>query len=157
MKRSISIILTSIMFFLATGSSLYSMEEESLIESDTPTFDLISQLVAEKDGVREIRYDEFVAIRDSGEDYILLDVLYSESYADGHIEGAQSFPLDSINKESTEERIPKDANIIVYCRGFTCSASTQAAKKLTALGYDVIDYKGGLAEWKEKGNSPVKK
>jgi rhodanese-related sulfurtransferase len=29
---------------------------------------------------------------------------------------------------------------------------TQAAKKLTDLGYNVVDYKGGLKEWQEKGN-----
>ena len=31
--------------------------------------------------------------------------------------------------------------------------STAAAKKLGALGYTVLDYKGGLKEWKEKENT----
>jgi hypothetical protein len=32
-------------------------------------------------------------------------------------------------------------------------ASTAAARKLGAPGCTVLDYKGGLKEWKEKGNT----
>ena len=35
-------------------------------------------------------------------------------------------------------------------------ASTAAAKKLSGIGYRVLDYKGGLKEWQEKGNNLVK-
>lgn len=37
----------------------------------------------------------------------------------------------------------------------TMERSTAAAKKLGAPGYRVLDYKGGLKEWKEKGNTPA--
>lgn len=41
---------------------------------------------------------------------------------------------------------------VLYCWSFLCTASTTAARKLSAMGYRVLDYKGGLKEWKEKGN-----
>ena len=46
-----------------------------------------------KNGVKEITYDQFMAIRKSGETYALLDVLSADGYNKGHIDGAVSFPL----------------------------------------------------------------
>lgn len=111
-----------------------------------------------KEGVKEITYDQFVKILSSGESYVLLDVLGEESYKAGHLEGAKNLPVSGITKETAAALLPdKGATIVVYCGSFKCPASTQAAKKLTDLGYTaVLDYKGGLKEWKEKGNDLVK-
>lgn len=108
-----------------------------------------------KNGVKEITYDQFMAIRKAGEKYALLDVLPADSYSKGHIDGAVSFPLDTINKMTTGKGLFKGDHIIVYCGSFQCTASTQAAKKLSGLGYNVLDYKGGLKEWQSKGNKLV--
>ncbi len=119
-------------------------------------FDRIAAAAAVKDGVREISYAQFIEIRDSGEEYVLLDVLGEDSYREGHIDGALNLPVGGITKESAEKILGKDARVVVYCGGFLCTASTSAAKKLSALGYTVLDYKGGLKEWKEKGNAPAR-
>lgn len=123
--------------------------------SDESVFSHVAGETAMKGGVKEISYDQFMRIRNSGEKYVLLDVLAKDSYAKGHIEGAGSFPVDTINKSTAAKRLSKDDNIIVYCGSFQCPASTGAAKKLSGLGYDVLDYKGGLKEWQEKGNRLV--
>jgi len=115
----------------------------------------IADEVEAKNGVKEITYDQFMDIRDSGEDYKLLDVLAGESYNEGHIEGSLSFPLDEIDEATAAERLSMDDNIIVYCGSFQCTASTAAAQKLSELGYNVLDYKGGLQEWQEKGNELI--
>lgn len=107
-------------------------------------------------GVRMISYKQFIAIKNSGERYVLLDVLPAESYDSAHIEGAVSFPLDTVKEETAAKKLSKGSKIVVYCAGFQCTASTEAAKKLSVLGYDVFDYKGGLAEWQKKGNILVK-
>jgi rhodanese-related sulfurtransferase len=122
----------------------------------TMTYSSLYQEAEVKDGVKEITYDQFQKIRKSGEDYILVDVLGADSYDKGHIEGAINLPVYGISEESTAKVFSKDANIIVYCGSFRCSASTNAAKKLGELGYKVLDYKGGLKEWQEKGNTLVK-
>ena len=128
-------------------------------EGDTMIQQTMLQQVFEeskmKDGVKEISYDQFMKIMDSGEEFILLDVLPSDSYDKGHIDGAVSFPVGTINEESAANKLSKDSKVVVYCGSFQCSASTEAAKKLSALGYNVVDYKGGLKEWQEKGNSLV--
>ncbi len=103
-------------------------------------------------GVKEITYDEFMRIRNSREDYVLLDVLSAESFNNAHIPGAKSFPLGDINSASAEKKISKESKIIVYCGGYSCQASTVAAKLLSNFGYKVLDFKGGLEEWQDMGN-----
>jgi rhodanese-related sulfurtransferase len=120
-------------------------------------FDDVCVLAEKKGEVKEITYEQFQKIRSSGEDYVLLDALPEESYASGHIEGAESFPVDEINAETAAERLSKSDNIIVYCGSFSCAASTKAARKLQSLGYEnVLDYKGGLKDWQERGNELVR-
>lgn len=143
----IALIWTAV-FFISQYS--YAAEVSRMVYDD------IYNAVPEKDGVKEITYEQFQKIRDSKEKYVLFDVLGSDSYASGHIEGALSFPVDTINKETASKRLAKDSKIIVYCGSFQCHASTMAAKKLSGLGYNVLDYKGGLKEWQEKGNKLVK-
>jgi len=118
-------------------------------------FSQVADEAVVKDEVKEITYDQFMSIRNSGEKYVLLDVLSQGSYRKGHIEGAVSFPLDSINARAAEANLSKDDHIIVYCGSFQCSASTEAARKLSKLGYAVLDYKGGIKEWQGKGNRLV--
>ena len=106
---------------------------------------------------REITYEEFQDIRSSGTKYVLIDALSSESYAKGHIPGAISFPYNNINAKTASKLLKKTDKIVVYCAGFQCAASTKAMEKLKALGYkNVVDFKGGLQEWQEKGNKLVK-
>lgn len=112
--------------------------------------------VSLKDGVKEITYEQFQKIRNLGVDYLLVDVLSPESYAKGHIGGAISFPVKTIDNQSAPAKLPKNSFIVVYCGSFQCHASTAAAKKLSEFGYKVFDYKGGLREWQERGNALVK-
>jgi len=119
----------------------------------------IEQLFKEvplKDGVKEITYEQFQKIRNLGADYVLVDVLSPESYAKGHIEGAISFPIKTIDNKIASAKLPKNSLVIVYCASFQCHASTASAKKLSEFGYKVFDYKGGLGEWQERGNALVK-
>ena len=102
--------------------------------------------------VRQITYEQFVKIRNSGESFILVDVRAPDKYRAGHIDGAISFFLDSINANSASQALPKGSKVITYCRGSSSPMSTKAAKKLADLGYDVLDYKGGYQEWRGKGN-----
>jgi rhodanese-related sulfurtransferase len=153
MKRAMTALFI-ILFALASGSVYFAEAKGDNMEQSV--FDKVAGQATLKDGVKEITYDQFMEIRKSGEKYVLLDVLPPSSYAKGHIEGAVSFPGNTINKETCASRLKKDDKIIVYCGSFQCGASTHAAKTLIALGYNVLDYKGGLKDWQDKGNSFVK-
>jgi len=101
--------------------------------------------------IKQITREELRMMRDSGKKYILVDVLPKESYENEHIPGALSIPLADID-EKAPLLLGKNETIIVYCAHFDCTASTKAAQKLQALGYRyVLDYKGGLKDYKEGG------
>lgn len=148
--------LIVLVFLLLIGTLInadaYEGEEAMVKPNITQT---IFQESVIKEGVKQISYEQFIKIMNSGENYVLLDVLDDESYKKGHIKNAVSFPVDSINTDTAKSKLPRGVMILVYCGSFQCQASTMAAKKLNDLGYDVLDYKGGLKEWQEKGNKLV--
>lgn len=144
-----------VVLFLWVCSGL-SFAEAKKDRAERSVFNQMGSQAKGEKGVKEITYDQFMKIRKSDEKYILLDVLSSDSYKNGHIEGAVSFPGTKINEKTASARLKKDDKIIVYCGGFQCGASTHAAATLITLGYNVLDYKGGLEDWQEKGHSLVK-
>jgi rhodanese-related sulfurtransferase len=135
--------------FLAVVVAGYRYSYGNVIEQ-------VEKDVCLRDGAKRITYTQFIKIRDSGEKYILADVLPSGSYGSGHIAGAIAFPLNMINEDSAKKLLAKDMYIITYCQGFQCPDSTVAARRLSGFGYKVFDYKGGLDEWQDKGNKLVK-
>ena len=161
MKRMI--FLLGVSLFLALFTATYTFAgcgacstEDSLHEHVKIRFDEVSRNAAEKHGVKEITYKQFQKIRNSGEGYVLVDALSAESYKNGHIKGAVSLPYDKINKKTAAKYLSKSDNIIVYCGGFACGASTKAAQELQKLGYkNVLDNKGGLEEWLDVGHELV--
>ena len=95
---------------------------------------------------------ELIRLMDTGEKFKLVDVLSSDHFAQEHIKGAISLPAEEIEKRAFKVLPDKKEKIVTYCARFDCQASTIAAEKLEKLGYtDVLDYKGGLKEYKETG------
>ena len=151
MKRDLPLFLLFIILScVVMYKNVYCLEGN--MKTKNNLFGEVYKESAVKGGVREITYDQFMQIRNSKEEYILLDVRLEGAYKDGYIEKAILFTAKSINKVSSERILKKDSRIIVYCGGFECPASTYAAKELVSLGYKVLDYKGGVEEWIKKGN-----
>lgn len=68
---------------------------------------------------------------------MIVDVREPGEYAEYHVKGAINIPLTSLTGRAAElNDIPKDANIIVYCR--TGSRSHVAKNILHEMGYDSI-------------------
>jgi rhodanese-related sulfurtransferase len=84
----------------------------------------------------------------AGDDFILLDVRTPEEWADGHIDGATLIPLQELEARAASE-LPKDADIVVYCR--TGNRSAQAADYLVGAGYTHISDMGGIQDWQAAG------
>ena len=99
-----------------------------------------------------IKAEELKKKIDSGEDFVLIDVLSKESFEVQHIPKSISIPVGELEERASKELPEKNKEIIVYCASKTCQASPAAAKKLEELGYkNVTDFEDGLAGWKEAG------
>lgn len=68
------------------------------------------------------------------EDVVLLDVRPEHEFAEGHLPGAISMPIATL--ESRLGELPRDRTIVAYCRGPFCTLSADAARRLRARGYD---------------------
>ena len=101
--------------------------------------------------VKKITRDELMQMVSSGERFKLVDVLERGHFAQEHIKGAISIPVSEIEKKAPK-LLKKGERVVVYCASFDCQASTTAAEKLLSMGYKhVLDYKGGLKDYKEAG------
>lgn len=81
---------------------------------------------------------------------VLCDARSSKGYEAGHIENAINTPARSGDEIASNLPKNKDTQLVFYCGGPQCSASTHAAKTALKLGYkNVAEYKGGYPEWKQ--------
>jgi rhodanese-related sulfurtransferase/DNA-binding transcriptional ArsR family regulator len=79
----------------------------------------------------------------------VLDVRPVEEYRSGHIPGAVSLPLKEL--ESRLKSLPKDREIVAYCRGPYCVMAPAAIKVLLARGYRGVVMGEGVSEWRAQG------
>ena len=79
----------------------------------------------------------------------VLDVRPAEEYRAGHIAGAVSLPLKQLKKRL--KSLPKDREIVAYCRGPYCVLAPEAVTILRQHGYAARPMDDGVAEWRAHG------
>jgi ArsR family transcriptional regulator len=80
---------------------------------------------------------------------VLLDVRPADEFGSGHLKGARNIAIEELEHRMSE--LPKNKEIVAYCRGPTCILSVRAAQRLKAQGYKVRRLKEGFQEWKHAG------
>ena len=106
-----------------------------------------------RDNLTPVRRDELLGLVKSGE-AMVIDVRPPAEYKAGHIEGAVNIPLDSLTERLS--KLPKDQEIVAYCRGPYCMMSFEAVEQLRRHGYRARRLEDGFPEWKID-QLPVKK
>jgi len=79
----------------------------------------------------------------------LLDVRPPEEYRAAHLAGAVSLPLKEL--ESRLAEVPKDREIVAYCRGPYCVPAPEAVELLRSRGHRAAALSDGVAEWRAQG------
>ncbi len=79
----------------------------------------------------------------------VLDVRPTEEYRSGHIAGAISIPLPELHDRLAE--LPRDQDIVAYCRGPYCVFAAQAVALLREHGFHVVRLEDGVADWRAQG------
>lgn len=80
---------------------------------------------------------------------VLLDVRPSDEYGLGHLPGALNIPLRELEERLAE--LPREQEIVAYCRGPYCVLSFEAVAALRARGFQVRRFEDGFPEWKAAG------
>jgi rhodanese-related sulfurtransferase len=94
--------------------------------------------------VEAIGREELIARLSRG-DAVLVDVRPEEEYQAGHIEGARSIPIDELERRLAD--LPKDREVIAYCRGPFCAYAHQAVRTLQQAGRRARRLEEGWPEW----------
>lgn len=98
-----------------------------------------------RDNLTPVRRDELLGLVRSGE-AMVIDVRPPAEYKAGHIEGAVNIPLGSLTERLS--KLPKDQEIVAYCRGPYCMMSFEAVEQLRQHGYRARRLEDGFPEWK---------
>ena len=79
----------------------------------------------------------------------VLDLRPEVEYNQSHIPNSISIPLKQLKDKLNE--LPKDIDIVAYCRGPYCVLSPEAVDILKKEGFNAIRMEEGLPEWKQAG------
>jgi DNA-binding transcriptional ArsR family regulator len=80
---------------------------------------------------------------------ILIDVRPESEYAAGHLPHARSMPVDELKQRLAE--LPRETEIVAYCRGPFCMFANEAVAFLRAQGFPARRIDDGIAEWRASG------
>jgi len=83
------------------------------------------------------------------EDITVVDVRPADEYRAGHIPGALSVPVPELKRRLRE--LPKNREVIAYCRGRYCVFSLDAVTLLRKQGYRARRASEGLPDWRAAG------
>ncbi len=82
-------------------------------------------------------------------DVVVIDVRPSLEFAAGHVAGARSMPIDELERHLAS--IPRDVEVVAYCRGPYCVYADEAVRALRARGVMARRLEEGFPEWRRAG------
>jgi rhodanese-related sulfurtransferase/DNA-binding HxlR family transcriptional regulator len=109
---------------------------------------LAEEYLGERDGVEQLSAAELERRLASGQ-VVVLDVRPEPEYRAGHIAGARSAPMSSL--EGLASRLPRRREIVAYCRGPYCVYADDAVRLLRARGLKARRLDVGFPEWRRAG------
>lgn len=128
-------------------SLLREVAETNLAEMER----LVSRLFGSNDpggSLQAVSRDDLLAGLREGS-VALLDVRPHEEFQAGHLPDAINIPLDEL--ETMLDALPRDREIVAYCRGPYCVLSHEAVERLRKLGFRVRRFDEGFPQWKAAG------
>ena len=94
---------------------------------------------------RRITSSRALAMMETEDDVIILDVRTAAEFGESHIEGALLIPVNDLERLAPELLPDKEQIILVYCRSGQRSAN--AARALLNMGYTAVYDFGGIIHW----------
>lgn len=109
---------------------------------------IVDTYLTSKDSLEPVSVQDLIARVSEGL-VTVLDVRPPEEYRAGHLPGAVNVPLAEL--ERTLDRLPRDREIVAYCRGPFCVLSFEAVSLLRGQGFNARRLETGFPEWKVAG------
>ena len=126
-----------------------TLAERHMAEVD----EIVRKYFTSPDGLEPVSRKELMERAKAGT-VLVLDVRPTEEYLAGHLPGAVSIPLAELTRRVGE--LPRDKEIVAYCRGPYCVLAFRAVEILRARRRRARRLEEGLPEWRAAG-LPVEK
>ena len=110
--------------------------------------DLVSSYLRSRDALEPVPASELLERARDGL-VTVVDVRPPEEYAQAHIPGALNIPLDKLKQRL--KQLPRDREVVAYCRGPWCVLSYEAVARLREAGIEARRLEDGLPEWRRAG------
>ncbi len=142
---------TSIFYRLATEdvyrlcAALRSLAANRLAEVER----LVAAYVGSRDELEPVTRQDLRHRLAAGEDLLILDVRPRDEFRSGHLPGAISVPVDELRRRL--DQLPRDRQIVAYCRGPYCAFAPEAVALLRSHGFEARRLEDGLPEWAAAG------
>ncbi|WP_168567108.1 rhodanese-like domain-containing protein [Crateriforma spongiae] len=103
--------------------------------------------------MKTITTERLQTLKSKNENFELINTLDAEHFEKAKIPDSINIPIAQGNfaDRVLEATGTKQKLVVVYCASHDCDSSTKAAKLLDEAGFDVADYEGGAAAWKDAG------
>lgn len=124
--------------------ALRELAETQLTEIDR----IVQTYLGDRDAMEAIDAEELRSRLEQG-DVLVLDVRPELEYRSGHIAGARSVPIAEL--KARLRSLPKDQEVVAYCRGPYCVYADDAVALLRAKGFRARRFELGFPEWKALG------
>jgi rhodanese-related sulfurtransferase/DNA-binding HxlR family transcriptional regulator len=112
--------------------------------------ELADAYLGPRDGIATITREELRGrLEGGGGEVVVLDVRPPAEFAAGHIPGAR--PVDPARLHEMVLDVPRDAEVVAYCRGEYCAYACEAVRALAAAGISARRLEEGFPEWRLAG------
>jgi len=126
------------------GVMLRQVAQEHLLEMRMA----LQQIVSAPELLTRLDRTQLLAQARRGE-VVVIDVRPGTEYQAAHLPHARSMPLPELAQRLSE--LPRDVEIVAYCRGPFCLMSDAAVSLLRAQGFQAQKILDGVSEWRAAG------
>ena len=124
--------------------SLRNLAETRLTE----VREITREFLANRQGLEPVNRDALLnKVREGA--VTVLDVRPTEEYRAGHIPGALSIPLKELERRLSD--LPRDRDVVAYCRGPYCVLAVEAVEILRSRGFSAFRLEENVQDWREEG------
>ena len=110
---------------------------------------LVEAYVGARNGLEPVSRKELFKRLRSGDRLVVLDVRPKDEFEAGHLPGAVSIPLAELERRL--KQLPKNREVVAYCRGPYCAFAPEAVRVLNRRGYRARQLEDGFPEWSAAG------
>ncbi len=134
---------------LADGVERFYLDLRRLAEARLAEVEATTRVfLTERGAMESVDSGELLQRALSG-DVTVLDVRPPEEYRAGHLPNARSVPLAELRARLGE--LPKDREVVAYCRGPYCVLAIEAVRVLREQGFTAVRLDTGPPDWRAAG------